>query len=510
MCPGFMMFAGLQSGKMFAGSQSIRSGQLSSSIFAFGILLEASTVRPGHAYKRSLWCAPTCGDLVCVLGCVSVLVSFDSQLEDDSKRRYTNNQPTTILLPRALPAIHRQSFGQPAGGVASLTSNQSAPSVARPLAGREWRLQVDISDMQWRPNCSLQLHSSSASLQAPSTFSGSNAIVWEIRPWQGALADLEWGITLALQYVLGMVAELVKKPETQYILLPRLPNCSPRCSSSTGIALEELLDLEYLEEEVRHYRASIGLGPIVLSSYDSAFSPSATHQRYETHAGNSKLKLLLLGAIRPSPCMRSILELMRRSGPAVESRLCLHNRIEADFRCSFQHPPGYFTIDEIANKLRHAATSNTELVGISSVYLAGASDYDDVLAAMAERSGIQTITTKRLLLTGGTRGESTPTFDYHCERQHIKDSRAADGFSNSFLAMVDFFFCAESAVFVGNNHSSWSGVVYVWRAARQRRLGTPLNALQVNELTLSNKLYSFCEPNWSAVFGPHCKYERFN
>lgn len=341
------------------------------------------------------------------------------------------------------------------------------------------------------------------------------AVVWELRPWPGGLDDLEWGITLALQYVIGMIAELSKNPEVEYLLLPRLPSCSPRCSNADGIAFEELLDIEHLTAEVRYHRTSSGLGPIVLSSYETSFPAAATRKRYETHAGDSQLKLLLIGAMRPSLCVFSILRLMQqRAGPSspAQGRLCLHNRIESDFRCSFRHPPGYFSVGEIADKLRYALTWN-KLSGITSVYVAGAFDYDDVIAAMTGLAGSRaniTITTKRLLLTGAKRGESMPQLEYHCEQQHIRDARAPVGFSNSFLAMVDFFHCAESAVFVGNNHSSWSGMVYVWLAARHRRLGVPFRALQVNELRLSDDLHAFCEPNWSRVFGPVCKYERVN
>ena len=367
--------------------------------------------------------------------------------------------------------------------------------------------EIDLSDLQWRPNCSIGAAKPPSSRPKQSFL---DAVVYELQLSDKALPALEWGITLALQHLFDTITQLADDPYAVYILLPRLPNCSPRCSSAGGLALEELIDLAPVAEELRVYRHSKGLGAVVLSSFASSFPAGAVHLVHWPKRGNSQLKLRLLGAMAPSACVARLLGLMRVVGVKASDRVCLHNRIEEDFRCSFRHAPGYFTASEVAEKLREGVATRAELASPVSLYLAGAYDYDDVVDLMGAAFRPAPVYTKRMLLTGERRGERMPHTNYTCKAQHVTDPRASGGFSNSFLAMVDFFYCAESGVFIGNNHSSWSGMVYVWQAARALRGGPPLVALQVNEMHVSNRLYAFCEPNWSVEFGPPCKYERIN
>jgi hypothetical protein len=327
--------------------------------------------------------------------------------------------------------------------------------------------------------------------------------------------------------------------DVQYIILPQLPDCSPVCSTVLGLGFDQLFDVQYMTTQVNRMRRDASLSDtLVLVANRQVLSEAFPNARIEEHQWNSQdlhgsTKTLLWSTLMPSPCLRPYLALMEKrlvlgalsnnqakqkgnnssssSNTDSHRRLCVHNRVEDDFRCWFLRAPGYYSTTEMSNKLVHSLNTQPNLQDIRHIYVAGAYDFDDILETI-ERITKRNTATKRSLLIGERRGQNTTGIVYNCRDYGVDDARAPKEWSNTFSAIIDWFFCAQSDVFVGNNHSSWSGTVVVWKNGRvhSKLDQAPVVSLQYNDIGPEEvlDLHTFCEPNWSRIFGPWCNYYR--
>ena len=445
----------------------------------------------------------------------------------DSQRRHQPPPP-----PQQIPIIDTPRV-QPSSPTIPPPPPPPPPPKTMPTARKLLDSKL-FNDLHWRPTCERQRI-------APRPDVKGGVTLWYLEPWLAPSA-LGSGITLSMQSLFALLAGAVGRGDVLYVSLPQLPDCSPVCSSETGMGIDELIDIAALTDSVNAMRTDSGLAPMVIATnmtlLESVFPNAAIAKAKMTTADAGSRKLLLLSSMRPSKCLEYYLDLMEEQSALVtatgstslsaeataalvargsatkqqpEKRLCIHQRIEDDFRCWFLSAPGYYTTEQIAKKVNHALHNVAELADVETLYLAGAYDYDDVLATMSLGTN-RSVTTKRLLLSGKARGERTPDIEYNCEARGVNDPRAPKEYANTFYAMLDFFFCAKSGKFIGNNHSSWSGVVFDWLAGRKHREQTPYVARQVNDLIFgyTDTTHSFCEPNWSSHIGPGCNYYRIN
>jgi hypothetical protein len=348
---------------------------------------------------------------------------------------------------------------------------------------------------------------------------GHSLTAYYAEPWSD-LARLDTGITLALQIMMSLMVSAANNPGVTHLVLPPLPDCSPFCSTHHGIGFDQLFDIAVLSAVVNRHRQDQGSTPMVIAGtrdiMQAAYPNTTIRWVPWTTGEGGPLKLMLLSSLMPSPCLTPYLEVMEKRMVAAghsnsTQRMCLHNRIEDDFRCWFKAPPGYYTTADICTKLNNAFETLDDLMHIQHIYVAGAYDFDDIIDSI-EHSTQRNVVTKRQLLLGGRRGENSTGIEFECLKIRVSDERAPEGYANTFLAVIDWFFCVQSDVFVGNNHSSWSGTVFIWKTGRvyNKLDSKPVVALQYNDISeeLQDVLHPFCEPNWSQLFGPPCNYYR--
>jgi hypothetical protein len=372
-----------------------------------------------------------------------------------------------------------------------------------------------VRDLRWFP------HSTCLRQRLPVMADVTDVLtVHYAEPWIG-VEGLGSGITLAMQGVLSLVVSAGNNQGMTHLTLPPLPDCSPFCSTRQGLGFDQLFDIEHMASIINRRRQEMGWAPLVIAAtreiMQAAYPNASIDWLPWTSPDNGPMKLMLLSSLMPSSCLTPYLELMEKrmiaAGQHTNStqRLCLHNRVEDDFRCWFLSAPGYYSTTEISTKLKHNLASRADFADIGHIYVAGAYDFDDIIDTV-ERITLRNTVTKRQLLIGERRGENTTGIEYHCYRNGVNDERAPKEYANTFLAVIDWFFCVQSDVFVGNNHSSWSGPVFVWKSGRVHNKldARPVVALQYNDIgeQTQDVLHPFCEPNWSQQIGPWCHYYR--
>jgi hypothetical protein len=152
---------------------------------------------------------------------------------------------------------------------------------------------------------------------------------------------------------------------------------------------------------------------------------------------------------------------------------CLHLRVEPDFKNGFPQRPAYYSTPEILSKVKMTFAKLTLYNKTDVVYIAG----NHALRSLTEiyESDIwrHVVTKESFLQFNQT---DVPL---------------------SVYAALDFEVCKEAALFIGNNHSSWSELLVdylMW----VRRLNRESHIFQVNPYTShepDTELLPFCSAN---------------
>jgi hypothetical protein len=116
--------------------------------------------------------------------------------------------------------------------------------------------------------------------------------------------------------------------------------------------------------------------------------------------------------------------------------------LQADFKKYFKGtPPGYYTMEQIVDKVAATIAANHPLKNLNTLYVSGVHS-DDV-------ANIQQV------------------FGQYFDAVHTKDTllqgRAAEHLAtlkNVQAALVDQDVCKHATVFIGNNHSKWLHIHY--------------------------------------------------
>jgi hypothetical protein len=110
--------------------------------------------------------------------------------------------------------------------------------------------------------------------------------------------------------------------------------------------------------------------------------------------------------------------------------------VQTDFKKYFNAAPGYYTMEQIGDKIASTIAANHPLKNLNTLYVSGV--HSDEAASIQQVFGqyFDAVHTKDTLLQG----------------------RAADHLAtlkNVQAALVDQDVCKHATIFIGNNHSKW-------------------------------------------------------
>jgi hypothetical protein len=172
--------------------------------------------------------------------------------------------------------------------------------------------------------------------------------------------------------------------------------------------------------------------------------------------------------------------------------VCIHMRTEHDFKAYQRNkPPGYNSMEEIVEKLRLTMQRNSSLfAGINDVYVAGDHSNTDVIEK-AFGALFRRVLTKAVFLRNNT------------------------DLSYMETALIDQEICEKSDVFVGNNHSAWSELVYYLRVLLSEKkaprsmnyVNFQYNSMYPNE-KIESPMHQFCTAREYLYFARNCHYYR--
>lgn len=185
------------------------------------------------------------------------------------------------------------------------------------------------------------------------------------------------------------------------------------------------------------------------------------------------------------PCLRLKKFSRLLEGRMNQKYICLHMRTEEDFKIYQQNAtPGYYTMKEIITKLRLTMRNFPSIFkNIGDIYIAGDHNNTEEIQKEFELLGLNTFTKKSI--------------------------SSRDIFTYMELALVDQEICENATVFIGNNHSAWSELVYYLRIllGRSRETNFQYNAQEPNE-ELNRTMHQFCTQRELEYFGRRCRYYR--
>lgn len=144
-------------------------------------------------------------------------------------------------------------------------------------------------------------------------------------------------------------------------------------------------------------------------------------------------------SLRVNPKIGQLGEMIRKQ--LGESYICMHVRVENDGKNHWANPPGYYTWQQHYEKLKKSKHNSTYAIAdIDTLYLA---------------TGNVTDLSKYLKIF-----QKLYPRIYH--KWNFDISILKERYA--LLSALDYYICNYSKVFIGNNHSKWSGFLALQRA----------------------------------------------
>jgi len=205
------------------------------------------------------------------------------------------------------------------------------------------------------------------------------------------------------------------------------------------------------------------------------------------------LRRTVLGAFQLAPPLLFLSRTAQSMLLAPQSgSVCIHLRIEDDFRRFFHSPPGFYNLDQITSKIRGSGWN----VRYPVAYLAGGDVSSPVLSAL--RSLFPLVLHKFSILALN-RSSILSRLSF---RQSL-----GNHLPQTILAALDQDVCEKASAFIGNNHSSWSEAVvdaFFYRGAGNETAQTNDMSPSVTGTLLS----PFCSANAKLYHQYRCNYYR--